>query len=355
MRHERPGPERRSSPRRSRGRPASLRHAVAVLALPAAALLPGGDAARAADHRDAPIFSALGFEAQVDINDIYVFASPERPASTAMILTVSPLAGLFGPKTFAAGANHDFNLDYDGDAREDAVYRVTFARPDRTGAQRMKLRFRGPGERYGAEGAVGAEIALPGGGRLVAGIFDDPFFFDLLAFRLNLQFSQQSPSNFFRGLNTLAIVLEVPNSSFHGPDNGSGTYGLWCATSRGRRQIDRMGRPAINTVLVPSASKEAFNRAHPSGDLAAFGPGAGAIITSLSNATNAATLVPILFPDVLTFQPGNTSGFLNGRRLEDDVIDAELDLLSGGAVKSDFVGNDSAFRTTFPYLALPNP
>jgi hypothetical protein len=30
-------------------------------------------------------------------------------------------------------------------------------------------------------------------------------------------------------------------------------------------------------------------------------------------------------------------------------------LITNGAVKTDCVANDSAFRTTFPYLAVPNP
>ena len=68
----------------------------------------------------------------------------------------------------------------------------------------------------------------------------------------------------------------------------------------------------------------------------------------------AATLTDVLLPDLLSYEVGDSSGFLNGRRLADDVIDAELNLLTKGAVTGDGVANDSAFTTTFPYLAAAN-
>jgi hypothetical protein len=57
---------------------------------------------------------------------------------------------------------------------------------------------------------------------------------------------------------------------------------------------------------------------------------------------------------VLTYQTGNTSGFLNGRRLKDDVIDAELGLVTNGGITSDCVSNDSAITKAWPYLAPAN-
>ena len=93
----------------------------------------------------------------------------------------------------------------------------------------------------------------------------------------------------------------------------------------------------------------------PANDPAAFGDNVRAAITSLSNADNANMLTDILLPDVLTFDTSSSDGFLNGRRLADDVIDAELNLLSAGAVAGDGVDmNDVAFRTSFPYL-VPEP
>jgi hypothetical protein len=65
-------------------------------------------------------------------------------------------------------------------------------------------------------------------------------------------------------------------------------------------------------------------------------------------------LADILLPDILTVDTSNPAGFLNGRGLADDVIDAELALVTNGAVTTDCVANDSAFSDSFPYLAPPN-
>ena len=58
-------------------------------------------------------------------------------------------------------------------------------------------------------------------------------------------------------------------------------------------------------------------------------------------------------PDVLTYKTGDTSGFLNGRQLTDDVIDAELGLVTNGGITTDCIGNDSAFPGAWPYLRPP--
>ena len=68
----------------------------------------------------------------------------------------------------------------------------------------------------------------------------------------------------------------------------------------------------------------------------------------------AGAIADILLPDILTVDFASTAGFLNGRQLADDVIDAELALITNGIVPSDCVDNDSVFRPVFPYLAFAN-
>jgi hypothetical protein len=66
-------------------------------------------------------------------------------------------------------------------------------------------------------------------------------------------------------------------------------------------------------------------------------------------------LTDVLLPDILTFDTKSSQGFLNGRRPADDVIDAELPLVTEAAVKTDCVSsNDDAFPGGFPYLAGPH-
>ncbi len=71
--------------------------------------------------------------------------------------------------------------------------------------------------------------------------------------------------------------------------------------------------------------------------------------------SRAAALADLLLPDILTVNVENSDGFLNGRGLADDVIDAELNLLTDGAIPTDCIDeNDKDFLTIFPYLAPPH-
>jgi hypothetical protein len=195
-----------------------------------------------------------------------------------------------------------------------------------------------------AEGTTGEDISVRGGGTLHAGLFDDPFFFDLNAFLGSYDFCNapggtagSSGSDFFAGLNVSAIVLEVPSSSL-GPDN----IGVWARTELDGAQVDRMGRPAINTVFIPSSSKNAYNETKPRQDAKKFSQFLG-------------DFAPVLLPDILTIDTSSSAGFLNGRQLADDVIDIELQIITGNPAAGDCVdGNDVGFPGAFPYLAEPH-
>jgi hypothetical protein len=302
---------------------------------------------RGADHGDAP---GVRVNSRLDINDVYAFRSPADASHTVLIMTVSPLAGITGATTFHPQGNYEFNIDTNGDAIANVTYQFTFSEPNAQGVQEIRLKTDGARPAVAARGTTGQTVALSGGGMFRAGIFDDPFFFDLLAFRNGLQFCPGGVgTNFFRGLNTLAIVLEVPSA-----DLDSARIGVWARTSHGGRTIDRMGRPAINTVFIPSSLKDAFNEGEPINDRRDYLQ----IVTSklqALGAANPAGIAQVLLPDILTVNTSDPSGFLNGGRLADDVIDAELGLITNHAVTTDCVANDSAFIGTFPYLAPPNP
>ena len=279
----------------------------------------------------------------LDINDLYVFQSPANPANTVLIMTVNPFAGVVSGTAFGtAGIEYEFLIDNTGDAVADITYNAKFN--DSATGQDIALSRNGAPI---ASGAVGDTVAPTGGGSLTAGVYDDPFFFDLAGFNDGLNFTGEDT---LAGANVSAIVLEVPSSELGGPN-----IGVWARTTSGGAQVDRKGRPAVNTVLIPSARKDEFNQAVPSDDPANFGGDVRAAITGLSSADNADALTPILLPDVLTFDTSSSDGFLNGRKLADDVIDAALGLLTEGAVTGDGVdANDVPFRSAFPYLARAN-
>lgn len=138
-------------------------------------------------------------------------------------------------------------------------------------------------------------------------------------------------------------------------------------------QKDHMGRPAIATVFLykNDAQKDAFNSTIPSEMKTKFTAGFQATLGVLNGGykTNllgwdAATLSGALAADVLTIDTSKPSAFLslNGRKLDDDVVDIALTLIYGGAngtelpifTKDNVNANDKAFSNTFPYLATPH-
>jgi hypothetical protein len=301
--------------------------------------LPAG----AADHLDAPRSSA---NPMLDINDIYAFQSPVDPDSSVLIMTVNPFAGVLSPTEFDEGGAYRFNIDRDGDAKADLLIPISFEDADNDGTQEMRVHGLNTGD-------VGTPFRLRNGGQAWAGLADDPFFFDLAGFRDGLNFTGDDT---FAGNNISAIVLELPSDFLTGP--GDSDIGVWATTAdrqSGGGRVDRMGRPAIATVLIGSEDKNAFNRANPQNDRKRFGAQVNATIAALSNQANADALTPILLPDILTFDTANAGGFLNGRQLADDVIDAELNLLTAGGLTGDGVNaNDQPFLDDFPYLAAPH-
>lgn len=123
-------------------------------------------------------------------------------------------------------------------------------------------------------------------------------------------------------------------------------------------QTDRFGLPAIATVFIPSNRKDEFNQAAPAGDQAAFRTNVVETLIAFGNdAATANALADALLPDVQPIDVSQPSGFLNGRRPQDDVITAELGLIFGAnaALNDDHVdANDVAFLPVFPYLAGPH-
>jgi hypothetical protein len=331
-----------------------------------------------ADHRDGPrVVDSVKTLGAMDLNDLYVFVSPANSRNTVLILTTGGLdVGIIGPPTFFPGAVYEIRVSNDGvKTTDEFVLQAVFSNPDKFGRQNYTVRMirqnRGNDPSVLARGVTGQPIAGSLGVKVQAGIFDDPFFFDLDAFGKFRTAVQQGkgladrvapflppnkPMNGFKK-NTLAIVFEVPRNELQSsPSNPNITVWQRCVAPDGTK-FDRMGFPAINTAVgFGFADKpniqDFFNGLTPASDEGLRGEAADRINKIYGLPLDKATqLAEVLLPDVMPFNTTNKSGFLNGRRLEDDVIDAELNLLTGGALKEDRVGNDSTFLTKFPYLA----
>jgi hypothetical protein len=379
----------------------------------------GPSSARGADHLDAPGLTPPpgGDGIGTDLTDIYAFRSPANASKTVLIMNVNGLTTgdlanppgpnrPFGTKVPQAQGNpnvsYNFRIDADGDAVADRTVQVSFNKPTADGSQHMRvavlnasgnelLEFAGSSTGFGKPAVVNNG---PSGITFFAGRRDDPFFFDLIGFLNVLDIGGRSlvgcggPSSHperdtFKGQNVSSIVLEVPSSMLEA--GGDSNIGVWATTNVGNDQIDRMGRPAINTVFIPNnpfppdrvadgkaSKKTTFNHGQPTTDVANWtsevvdtlqttfslndaGGVLGGTDDPSDDAGKIAALAGVLLPDILTVDVSNPAGFLNGRKPSDDVIDAELGLVTEGFVTTDCVGsNDVAFPTTFPYLAAPH-
>ncbi len=306
---------------------------------------------------------------RTDITDVYAFLKPGDPNKSILILNVNPLAPLLAG-AFNSQAVYEINVDTNGDAVADLSYRIRFSDVE-AGAQAATVHLGsgglaaglndgGPAVIAGAPVSFGKEpqITTRGDYRFFAGLRSDPFFFDLLGFIDDFNFVHH---DFFADKNVFGIVLEVPNSAL---GMAPTTTSLWGRTlleqNGGLMRDDRMARAAINTVFNHGPDKDIFNAIDPSDDLTASTSEGITFVTSFENTLNALggnpKLAKVLLPDVLNYDFSKPTSYaaLNGRRLQDDVIDISLTLVTGGGLTTDNVGPHGDYLPDFPYLGTPH-
>jgi hypothetical protein len=288
---------------------------------------------------------------------------------------------------------------------------------------------------------------LDKGIKVFAGTIEDPFYIDLGAAFDSLNFR---PSGFMTGVpgvlsdaqdaddhnnytpddlagfNVNAIAIELPinlltqDGKLHAADDPLATLGTYATTSRPRvkvyspdpgepaktsrneTQIQRMGNPLFNELIIGTGSKDKFSMSEPEDDaqFADF-----ALDPLLARVLNAIYDLPIptpprndLLPLVQYMPPiapagtppgpvadllrlntgipatpadhrsrlgllsGDGAGFPNGRRLTDDVTDISTRAVAGVLAGGSFGGfpynrlgdgantNDEPLRETFPYV-----
>jgi hypothetical protein len=363
-----------------------------------------------ADHLDAPGLKSPGLNARVDITDIYAFQKPGDANKSILILNVNPLAPTLA-KEFDPEAVYELKIDTNGDAVADIAFRVTFSRVH-NGQQFATVR-RASGPKAARAGKGGkllfrrvpvsfgkqAHVQTNGDYKFFAGIRSDPFFFDLMGFLAGFKFTG---TDFFLDKNVFGIALEVPNQAAlganpkvgywarvllpvdkdqrhqreddeqdddhdHGNGNDNGDEEREDEHEGRFAQVDRMGRPAINTVFNHGEDKNTFNHIEPSQDRTTrtVDPNPKAGVTFLQSfeltlqafghpAAEAEAIARILLPDILTYDYSSSAGFLNGRKLTDDVIDIELNLVTNGKVTTDRVGPHQDLLPTFPFMGNPH-
>jgi hypothetical protein len=224
----------------------------AVVAV-AAVTLAGGRAI-ASDHQDTP---EVELNQTMDINDVYAFPSPTAGRIVLAMTTASPIAP-GNQLTFNPNLLYQIKIDNTGDAVEDRVIQVTFSG---TGtAQQVHVRGPVAPAQVGTmntvvagaseiSGPINAAIGTTGGIQVFAGLRDDPFFIDLEQFFRILpdrkpatgalsQLPDQPTASawrnpgtdYLKGLNALAIVVELPVTDLTA--GGNAKIGVWGTISR---------------------------------------------------------------------------------------------------------------------------
>jgi hypothetical protein len=325
-----------------------------------------------ADHLDAPGLMSPDGNAKTDITDIYAFQKPGDDDKSILIMNVNPLAPTLA-NAFEHNGLYLLKIDTDADALAEITFRIKFT-PVVNGQQWATVRRvegndadadedDGDGEvvisnapvSFGSE----AHVTKNGPYRFFAGLRSDPFFFDLIGFLHGFAFTG---SDFFIDKNVFSIVLEVPNEALG--DNPK--IGVWARTLLATGDTDgdandfvrddRMGRPAINTVFNHGNAKNVFNSINPVQDRAQFETSFQGTLQTLGgySQSQADAIADILLPDILTYDYSSSAGYLNGRRLTDDVIDISLTLVTNGKITTDKVGPHTDYLSHFPYLGEPH-
>ena len=328
-------------------------------------------------HFDSPTAIADG---RINLCDLFVF--PGAAGTTVLILTVNPDAGRSSATTFRPDALYEFVVASDGGTREDIAFRVTFAEPDDTGDQQVRvLRADGAGARHGTEGALlgeghtGEVFHLGARGLAWAGLAADPFTADGIALARFLtaiaagQYDPgvftSSPSNVFEGRDVTAVALQVPDA-----DLGGTRIAVWARISlfghAPQLQVSRIGQAMLRPLFfsAPDAESETLNAGAPASDTDAHGKRVLSIADAVARLggladpdAHAEQVQAVFLPDVVRYQPGQPASFQpgsgNGRALDDDTFDIAVAVLAGSTL-----GNASMPRpptAEFPYLSAPRP
>ncbi len=296
-------------------RPAARRRALALLAATAtaasgAALL-GPSTSSASSHREAPYILN---DPSVDNTDVYAFVSPNDAGKVSMIANWAPFSEPAGGPNFFpwdTTAAYDINIDNDGDAIADIVYRWTFNDVDKRGTVNRGAGNGGEGTFLYADGPVTTltdenllfrqtydlvaitdggetttalvtdglvapsnvgkatipdyaalrEQAVTGttdGGKSYVGQADDSFFLDLRIFDLLYGGDLSEVGNdTLSGYNVNTIALELPKELLVANNDAGANpvIGVWSTTSRQKTRVFADTNAGPNTSPTDSSDE----------------------------------------------------------------------------------------------------
>ena len=283
--------------------------------------------AAASSHREAPLISN---DPVADLADTFMWVDQKDPSKINLVMTANPLENPGDAPNYYGFGQHvryQFNIDNNGDARTDVSYRVVFRTHVRN---KGTFLYNIPGNpvtslsdpglnvyqtysvdrlNYGKHGKlVGTvhlaknlktvpnnvgPVSMPSypqlvkqgvkplaghGGKVWAGQTDDPFFIGLGDIGDSLHVKPKGVAkDTLGGMNVQALALQVPKSRI--VRKGHPTIGMYAETERqsftneltgkgrgGWVQIERLGNPLVNEVLIPLGQKDHWNHVDPNRD-----------------------------------------------------------------------------------------
>jgi len=323
------------------------------------------------NHFSAANLKSPGDDARLDLTELFVFAAPDDPDRTVLIMDANPFTNGNG---FHPDAVYRFNIDTNQDALADVAFSFTFTQPNNDGRQTATAyhatgshaQTREPtGEILIQATPVGIDAtATPvqaGPCRLFIGKRSDPFFADAdgvlhwLVDGANGSF-QWTGTDTFAGANIFTIALEVPNDLL-GPGP---RIGVWITTSLRRDgtlvPMDREGNPSFNPILNPNDLKDQFNATDPVDDVKNYlQPLSQTLQRHGYPPDEAAAAARSLLPDILHYDRTMPAHYPNGRVMTDDVFSARMIFMTHGQATPQAIKPHDDLLATFPFLGTPNP
>ena len=361
--------------------------------------------------RDPTVFTSLVGAG----NGIDAPASSPAPVPPGTPIVPPAITSLSGPGAAGLSLEQTYSVEMIRNGKSTSLKNTTgsplFAVPSNVGPRTMpdydSLAAQGI---YSVRGRDGASDI-----RVFAGTVADPFFIDLGAafdsfnFRTSAGGGVLSPAqdandqlnsapDSVAGFNVNSIVIEVPiklltsDGAIHSARDPKGTIGVWATTSRAeitvrtilgaadigdsRAQVQRMGNPLINELIIGTGSKDYWSMSRPVDDSqfnnfqldpliarvfnAVFGikipapprtdllpiltyappiapPGTPAgPVADLLRLNTGVPPTPVANRKRLGLIAGDPAGYPNGRRLTDDVVDIVTRVVAGGILSPGF-------------------
>ncbi|MEI9977568.1 MAG: DUF4331 family protein [Edaphobacter sp.] len=338
-------------------------------------------------HLDSPIARQ---DVRLDITDLYVFRG-----ETGTVFAINVCHSLGKPTVpgYHPEGMYEFKVDLNGDAVEEATYRLTFDERDAQGNQRYtvrRLRGKEATDPHAAgtviaQGTTDQAVTTPSGVRVWAGHAGDPFWIEPTVLHAvghafqdgtKVDLAGWDPSkatNFFAGQTVYAIVLELPDSELLAGAGDKRRIGVWAVATLatdagGWRSINRIGLPMIPPLFAQYNEDlgNRLNAGHPSEDFATYGDvlakKMAAVVAAYGTAEDpnayGEKIAHRLFPNMLPYTVGTEAslGFVewNGRTLTDNAPNVMFSTAANTPIQLG-IGKESVTskpRKNFPYVPL---